>query len=61
MPSSVANKKSPWPEAVPFETTKSAVPLKTTPVGVPEPLPPVGGGIMTTRGEPTGNGLPFPS
>src|SRR6266699_4451032 len=62
VPSSVANMNRLGPERPFSETTKSLVPLKTLPVGaavVPAGLP-FGGGIVTTSGEPTGNGVPSP-
>src|SRR2546427_11882949 len=67
VPSSVANMKILGPD-FPFALTTNSFGfvlfrlLKTLPVGaavVPAGLP-AGGGIVTTRGEPTGNGGPSP-
>src|SRR5215467_15465191 len=62
VPSSVAKMNRLGAETPFSVTTKSLVPLKILPVGaevVPAGLP-FGGGMVTTSGEPTGNGVPSP-
>src|SRR5882724_665520 len=59
-PSSLAKMKRLDPDTLPFETGNSPVPLKTMPVGAAI-VPPPAGGMITTRGWPTGAGFPEPS
>jgi hypothetical protein len=60
VPSSVENSSVLGPDRPPDEMTKSEVPLVARPVGAEVPVPP-GAGIVTTRGDPDGIGLPFAS
>src|SRR5258708_23445861 len=59
VPSSVAKMKRLGSDTFFSVTTKSLVPLKTLPVGA-EVVLPAGGGMVTTSGEPTVNGVPSP-
>src|SRR5258708_39197888 len=59
VPSSVAKMKIAAPDLPFAETTNDEVPLKMRPVGLAL-VPPAGGGIVTTRGEPTGKDVPSP-
>src|SRR5258706_9702619 len=59
VPSSVSKRNRAGPDVLPCVITKPLVPLKTVPVGVPGPEPEACG-MLTTRGEPGGNGLPLP-
>src|SRR6266568_4385375 len=59
VPSSVSNRNRAGPDKVPAVTVNPLVALKTVPVGVPGPEPEAGG-MVNTRGEPGGNGWPWP-
>src|SRR6266581_3946643 len=58
VPSSVAKMKRAAADLESWEITKSLVPLNTTPVGVP-PVGAPGAGMVTTKGDLTGNACPL--
>src|SRR5437763_17193488 len=59
VPFSVAKSSLAGAELPPAEITNPFVPLVATPVGAA--VPPAGAGMVTTRGDPDGTGLPAPS